>query len=164
MATWTTAVHDWSSGEKPTAALMDAQLRDLANSMGAWGSYTPALSGTGWAIGNGTAVGYFSQTQKTVRFRGTLTFGSSSTFGGSQAYISYPVTTNANAQVPLLYVAAYDSSASTWYRLDYVHASTTTFTPKTVGTLGVMANVISTSPFTWATGDLLYFAGQYEAA
>ena len=67
MATFTASVKDWTAGEKVTAALLDAQLRDFANAFGACSTYTPTLTATSSnpTLGTGNVrSGRYMQVQK----------------------------------------------------------------------------------------------------
>jgi len=146
-----------SAGQILTAATM--------NSIGAaWESWTPA-----WAnitIGNGTVVAEYCQIQKLIVARAVFTLGSTSTvtnFG----VITLPVT----ASVGATYggdVQFYDVSANVLYEGFYEPSS---------GTGGIVFGVLradqtfvyggglgTTSPFTWTTGDQMFFNIYYEAA
>ena len=50
---------------------------------GAWTSYTPVLSGSTWAVGNGTISGAYTQIGKTVHFTARFVLGSTSTKGSA---------------------------------------------------------------------------------
>ena len=66
---------------------------------GAWSGFTPALSGTGWAIGNGTAIGYYNQYGKTIDFIVYIAFGSTSTYGAGALGIGLAPTPPSTAIV-----------------------------------------------------------------
>lgn len=135
-------------------------------SLGAWTAYTPTLAGTGWAIGNGTITGAYCQIGKVVVMRVEITFGSTSTFDATNApTISLPVTAGTGmAQVGTFVTHAFDLSAAAWYLIHARGASATTVTLQSLGAAGLLANVTSTSPFTWATSDVIRLSGVYQAA
>lgn len=140
-------------------------------SLGAWTEYTPTLGGTGWAIGDGTVNGVYCQIGKVVHFRVQVTFGATSTFGAASALqLTTPVSANSPAspanQANTMKALARDVSAGAWYTLAVrpFNASTTACGLFVSGTNGLNANTTSTAPFTWASGDIVYFSGTYEIA
>jgi hypothetical protein len=62
--------------------------------VGAWTSYTPALSsdgaGTDWVLGNGTATGAYCRLGRSVIVRFAVTLGSTTTFGTKNLVLSLP--------------------------------------------------------------------------
>ncbi|MBU6278722.1 MAG: hypothetical protein KGN78_05705 [Actinomycetales bacterium] len=132
-------------------------------SLGAWTAFTPTLSGTGWAIGNGTASGFYCQVGKIVYFRAKITFGSTSTYGGSPLNLSLPVSAT-GSPVAGQNVAFFDTSASLRYLASMEYASATAIAPRSVSGSLTLAAVTTTAPFTWATGDTIDYSGTYEAA
>jgi hypothetical protein len=129
-------------------------------SLGAWTAYTPTLGGAGWALGNGTVSGFYSQIGKVVHYVIYLTFGSTSTFGGSVLTLTAPsnriagrfyygtgqsIDASLGVQVPLV---VSNNSAGVFSLF-----STTT---------GV--GLSTTTPFTWANTDRITLSGTYEAA
>jgi len=165
MASWTTAIKTWSTGETVTAANMNAQIKDFATAFGAWGAYTPSIGGTGWAIGNGTATGYYAQAQKTVVFSITITWGSSSTFGaGADLTLSLPVSSKS---VPFPATINLVDTGTVGYVGTVYGVSGSTLTPgvcNAAGTYATLAGIRSTVPHTWASTDVIYASGIYEAA
>jgi hypothetical protein len=135
----------------------------------AYVSYTPTLAGTGWAIGDGTRTGAYSQIGKTVNFRVKITFGGTSTFGAaSRPTITLPVTASSGgADADFITTIAFvDSSAGARYSgsCDFTTTTVDLFAWKADGTWVFAAPVVAASPFTWATGDSIIVAGTYEAA
>jgi hypothetical protein len=57
----------------------------------AWTSYVPVLSGTGWAIVNGTITGRYVQIGGTVHAKVHIAWGSGSTSGAGEPNITVPV-------------------------------------------------------------------------
>jgi hypothetical protein len=135
--------------------------------LGAWTAYTPTLGGTGWAIGNGTASGFYCQIGKIVHARIRITFGSTSTFGAASALtLALPVTPrggtgSADAGSNQHYGCAFDASAGTFYPMSLQMGSSV----GTVRSIGATIVVTSaTAPFTWAVDDQITFNFSYEAA
>jgi hypothetical protein len=131
---------------------------------GAWTSYTPVVSGTGWGIGNGTRTGKYAQFGKTVHFSANITFGSTSTYGsGGVVFISLPVSGNAGTEN--LRFVSFDTSTSTQYFNQSRFENSTTIVAVTLNANGSVSGYFTnTNPFTWATGDSITVTGTYEAA
>lgn len=128
---------------------------------GVWTSYTPSLGGTGWAVGNGSTSGKYTQIGKLIRFIGSFAFGSTSTAGASPLTLTLPVTASSGMRGLSQY---FDSSAGALYAGQFRENSATTAIPEIIGTNGLVAYVTTTAPFTWATNDSLTIFGTYEAA
>lgn len=132
--------------------------------MNAWESYTP--SNTNVTLGNGTQVARFVRIGRTIHFRYTLTWGSTTAFGGT-VDIGLPVAMDDEGYVSgYIYgtVGMRDSSSSTIAYGNIRFQSTTLARPISLGNDGVQAFVNGTTPWTWATGDVLTLEGTYEAA
>jgi hypothetical protein len=133
--------------------------------VGSWTSYTPTLGGTGWAIGNGTAVGAYIKIGRFVSFRARITSGSTTTYGASNApTISLPITA---VTVPTdLNLRIFDSGTGSFIGIANLLNSTTLicYAMATGGSYASFAEITSTVPFTWATGDQLIVSGVYESA
>jgi hypothetical protein len=130
-----------------------------------WTSYTPTISGTGgWAIGNGTEVGFYCRVGRIIHVRGKITFGSTSTYGTGALYMAAPVTAAGTGE--RLGSRAFDVSTSRaapgfpWFE------STTSINLSTAHPFDVAKEyaITSTTPFTWADGDYITFNGTFEAA
>lgn len=141
------------------------QITGTGISLGAWTSYTPTLSGTGWALGNGTSFARYCQIGKTVHFRAEFTFGSTSTFGAAGNPIcTLPVAAKNSAAIENWRAMYVDTSAGAFYDGVLRWPSSTTVSAWSPGTNGLFNAVSSTVPFAWASGDGLRFFGTYEAA
>jgi hypothetical protein len=138
----------------------------------AWTSYTPTWeASSNPAIGNGTITGAYKVIGKTCFVRGRIAMGSSTTYGSGDWRIGLPVAAiNAYAiQIPASLV---DGSGGTgWYNalmngavaLNTISSQILVNLPPSFG--GSAAGGISSIfPFTWGTGDELYFNGSYEIA
>lgn len=132
-------------------------------SLGAWTSYTPTLGGTGWALGNGTATGFYCQIGKIVHFQAEITFGSTSTFGTGTVSVTLPLTA-INATGANVSAFFFDTSASATYSAGAFQGTTTTVACRTVGTNGLHSTTNSTTPFTWASTDVIRVQGTYQIA
>ena len=134
---------------------------------GAWTAYTPVLSGTGWSIGNGSSTGSYTQIGKTVFFRGIISFGSTSTFGGSGVLeASLPVTSAASGGIDsaLGHAIVYHPSTGVYFCGFRGAGSGKIVFHYPSNTSGLASYFIGNSPFAWASGDVIYFSGTYEAA
>ena len=133
-------------------------------SLGAWTAYTPTLGGTGWAIGDGTAAGYYCKIGKIVHWYALITLGASSTAGASPLTVSTPVTIVANSINTQVKVQ--DVSAGTDYGNVTAVGGTTAVTPVAAnGANGAYSSYYTTTaPFTWATGDTVLIRATAEAA
>lgn len=134
-----------------------------------WISYTPSISGTGWAKGDGTIVGYYQRLGSTIHFQATFTIGATTTKGaaGSSANalrISTPSATNGGVTTPIGFAYAADISTSTPYMLNFaVDTSGIVLLGALNGASGPTQGVYGTTPFTWATGDYIIIEGFYGA-
>lgn len=130
-----------------------------------WAAWTP--SWTNLTVGNGTVTyAKYVQTGKTVSFRVKFIFGSTSAISGLVG-VSLPVNLNAD------YSTASDT-INTFGSISDVSTGDVTLPWATWGTSSRMdiyyangnanrAGTSSTAPMTWATGDVLMIAGEYEA-
>jgi hypothetical protein len=130
-------------------------------------AYTPTVSGTGWALGNGAASGAYSQIGNLVVFNVQLTFGSTTTYGPGPdgLQISLPIARVGNIEANTSYI---DLSAATIF-LGQGRAATSTSVCELNAINSTFANgriesVIQGKPFTWATGDTVFVAGSYLVA
>lgn len=129
----------------------------------AWTAYTTTWSApTPPAIGNGTLVAAYTQTNKLVQFRINLTFGSSTSAGAGNWSFSLPVVPHAaiTANMGIGNGLLYDASAPTYLPCGggYLGGSLIYL----AGGLGGVA--APTNPWTWAVGDKVSVSGTYEAA
>lgn len=159
----------WGAGEIPTAAKMNAEIRDaLAGIQDAWDVYTPTWTGsvTNPVIGDGTLTGAYLQVGKTFHFRISITMGSTTTYGSGGWLLALPAV----PIVPHLLVmgVARDTSASQSFPIAGERAGTSGSSlslrvwPTTAG--NPFSGITSTTPFAWGTGDILSLTGTFEAA
>lgn len=136
---------------------------------GAWTAYTPSWASTvNPAIGNGTIGGRYirvgSSTSKTIHFYLSITMGSTTTYGSNNGWvIGLPVNGAFSNTTPAPSFSAFalDSSASTRYALAcFLDNANRVLLSANAAAVTVGA----TSPFTWATGDILRISGTYELA
>jgi hypothetical protein len=129
----------------------------------AWKSYAPTLS-SGWLNGNGTYDAKYCKIGKTVHWRVTFTVGSTTT-KGSGMVMSLPVT--AAATNSAVSAQGFLVTGSTRYVASVLYNSTSTInigTSVASATYTTFNSMTATTPFTWATNDIVILAGTYEAA
>lgn len=126
-----------------------------------WQAWTPTF--TNLTLGNGTVVARYAQIGKTVHCEFELTFGSTTTIS-APAYISVPVTQKMTGDGTLgwfldagtaVYVAYFTNPNDVLFEIAVATVG---------GTYGGAAAVSATVPFTWGTGDKMWFRKTYEAA
>lgn len=145
--------------------LTPASLTSGTGSSWAWQSYTPTFANT--TLGSGSVSGKYIQIGKTVFFRAKFTLGSGSAVG-TGATVSLPVTSVAyGTSEPMIAQCMMVDTGTETYNGQASYSSTTTWLPTitvTNSTYGGARGTTSTQPHTWASGDILYVAGCYEAA
>jgi hypothetical protein len=134
------------------------RVTDAAN----WTTYSPSISGTGWALGNATVTARYRQEGTTVHFRMWITWGSTSTYGSVAPVLALPLTAK-DLHAGAFYAEANDVGSNV-YLLYPSQASTTGVRCNVIGASGASVALTSTVPFTWVTGDMLVLAGTYEIA
>lgn len=166
MTVFTGSIQTISAGETSTYPAKVNEYRDALKALAdPLTTYTPTPSGGITALGNATVVAKYHQVDNWVRGYVKITMGSTTTFAAAAIALTLPVTAHAD-QVPLVPLgpAFYlDSSVGTTSRTfgtAWVATSTTAnFNTPTAG-----GNVTNLVPWTWATGDILAFTFEYEAA
>lgn len=155
-----TAPRTWVAAETVTAALLNTHLRDNLKAIGdPWASYTG--TNTNVTVGNGTLSTVYSQAGKLVHYTIKLTFGSTTAFTASPRF-GLPATPRLTDQGnPIGAAVLFDTSAAArrlWH-VGWITADSGV-TPLDDSFGGINA----TTPWTWATGDVLLINGSYEAA
>ena len=164
-----TSPRTWVALEIPTAANMNAEVRDNLKAIGdPWTPYTPiwTCDGTAPAIGDGTLTGAYIAAGKLIHFWATLTAGTTTTYGTSNWRLSLPVN-----EKPIRWTFPGNcrdvSALNTYPMAGEWDGGTGTIVmrlwPTTAGSTWRIFNG-GTIPFTWAAGDLLNISGSYEAA
>lgn len=119
--------------------------------------YTPVLSGSGTALGNGTVTGFYTRNGELVTFTIVLGIGTTTTIG-STLTISLPVATMSSNQAAS--AAGYDASAGSVRTLGVViNAGASSLT-----VLHSSGYVNGTTPVSWAVSDQIIVSGTYRAA
>ena len=139
-------------------ALVGADFDAYENLTGPWTSYvaTWTASSSNPAIGNGTIDGHYIQAGDLLIYKGVIVVGSTTTFGTGYWIITIPVAVTLG-QRNVGVAALHDSSTSTNDRAGALELLSST-------TFRVVANgrVDATTPFTWASGDVLqwFYVGE----
>ena len=163
---WTSPA-TWVAGAIPTAAWLNAQIRDNFKAIGdPWTAYTPTwtASTTNPNLGNGAITGGYMQAGQFTNFWAKIVMGSTTTYGTGQWFLSLPVLASTSGFLRASFTGiAFDASASARYTIQTgTNAGALFCAPTTAG--GALRAVTAAAPFTWASGDDLYLAGTYEAA
>ena len=146
-------------------ALGDAIDTSVGSGLLAWQTYAPTLSG-GWVNGNGVWDAKYVQIGKTVHVSAKFVLGTTTT-KGTTLTMSLPVASLSNRNP--LWLGRASVAGGSLYDVfwEYTTSTTTTCTLGYVsaapGYLG-RANVTSTIPLTWATGDYVTISATYDAA
>lgn len=163
------ATHNPSAGADPPAAWGDILNANWAYLAGAWETYTPTWAGSGGtpAIGNGTLTGRFRKMGKTLDVKILLVWGSTTT-GNTSTSWTFSLPSGVTLQAATAhqdFCPAYMVDNDTGVRHHY-HARTTGGSAVLAVNAadGGSSNVGSTSPFTWATSDILVIKGTFELA
>jgi hypothetical protein len=128
-------------------------------------SYTPTVAGTGWAIGNGTAQGFYAKIGRVVALRIRIQFGSTSTFGASLGVtLSLPFTAATTGAQTLTGRATDASLGEFWRTQGLIGTGGTVVTPYVRSPDTWEAVLLSTRPFSWDTSDVIELSGVYQAA
>lgn len=129
-----------------------------------WATWTPTL--TNLTQGNGTVVARYQQVGKTVNYWFKFTLGSTSAVGTDPQFTlpaapsaSYAANTEALGTGSIR-----DNSAPTLRQAIAWLVSGSNVHVQSFSGTGDAGNITATSPWTWATSDVLYVAGTYEAA
>lgn len=152
---------DWIPGEKVTAALLNAEVRDRWDAAYGWTSYTPTWAANGGTptVGNGTLTGRWARNGEVIRVAINLVLGSTSSIAGTSVWrFGYPPAASpTNTAIGAAMIS--DVSAITPYPAACAPFDGDSFfvAPPGGGFIG------HTVPFTWGVGDWVRVAIQYEA-
>ncbi|MGP3636207.1 hypothetical protein ACTU45_23090 [Streptomyces sp. 24-1644] len=89
----TTTPRTWFSGEVPTGATFNAEIRDQFNAIfDAWTPYTPSWTAvtTNPTLGNAVLIGRYMKVGRTCHVRVDLTMGSTTTYGSGGWALGLP--------------------------------------------------------------------------
>lgn len=135
------------------------------NAPGAWTTFTPTWLGAGGnpSLGNGTSTGAYYVHGKTLHVRASITMGTTTTFGTGEWRVTIPGSfSSVTGPQQSSSAWAYDSSTTTLYSMACLCNSASTFLYTWANAQA--ASVQSTSPFTWATGDVWTIGATIEIA
>ena len=126
----------------------------------AWTTWTPAISGTGWAIGNAVVAGRYKRVgDKTIACRGRITFGSTSTFGTGALTLSLPVngdvTTNSIGDWQIV-------SGSVYFGRCVLTATTALTCYSQTAANGTHGSMVQGAPLTFVNGTRIDWQILYE--
>lgn len=125
----------------------------------AWTSFTP--SWTGLTVGTGaTNTGFYCQIGKTIHLRVSVTLGTSPSVSGTPPVLTLPVSIKESG---VFFIGTATYSSSNTY-IGYIDGFGALRIQNVSGTYPYLANVTSTTPFTWATGDKIFIYSTYEIA
>jgi hypothetical protein len=135
--------------------------------------WTPAISGVGWAIGNGSTEGRYTLMEEgqVLQLWGKITFGSSSTFGSGAALsvdlpvMAFPWTSSEGSfnsghpsDLTMVGIAdIFDTSAPLHYTVPVKTGATTGANLVVLHGIGAGGYVTNTVPMTFASGDTIQF-------
>jgi len=137
-----------------------------ASSLGTtWTAYTPpwTASITNPVLGNGGSVGSYTQIGKNVHFRILITMGTTTTYGSGWYQLWCPISPAVGATsfaVGNGYL--YDASLAVQYPLMGKLEGSGILSLWNTDTSNAL--VTNTTPFTFATSDIITLSGTYEAA
>jgi hypothetical protein len=132
---------------------------------GAWNSWTPTW--TNFTVGNGTVSASYKQIGDTVDIKMIVTLGSTSAVSGDVDF-SLPVTAVSPSSITSIgNTLSRDVSVGNFIdgRVGTFSATNVKFyTVEVSGSVLRLKALSATSPFTWATGDIMTLSARYEAA
>jgi hypothetical protein len=140
-------------------------IRTLGNgidtSFGKWlTTWTPTISGTGWAIGNGTITGRYHKIGDTVHYYIRFEIGSTTTKGTGGLVFSLPFTVSGTID-QWGSGAFYDLSATNYYRVS-AKATSASVVPYH-GSSQLSSFTSTTYPIAYGTGDYIELTGTFRA-
>ena len=161
--TFTTVDARLGVGTKDQLLTVDsATATGLKYSAGDWLTWTPTINNL--SIGNGTISARYQQISKTVMFSIKVTFGSTTTISGSPNIVMTPGSSVSDA---VFSVNILDAGTARYAAQGIMQAGGTNLFLDLIDTTSsraLLTSFSSTSPFTWATGDLFTVSGSYEVA
>jgi hypothetical protein len=130
---------------------------------GTYTSYTPTLQSI--TIGNGTVVGSYLQIGKFVHGVITLTLGSTSSVATFPRF-SFPVAAATQSVAQIGFATFTDAGTQNyWGTVNWEDANTLqVYVQDTSGAYSQRGFVGATTPFTWATNDIMLLNFYYKAA
>lgn len=129
---------------------------------GPWDSFTPVITGLGWAFGNATVTGRMRRSGRTISGRIMIVWGDTSTFGGGAPKLSLPYVPVSRGMVQAHAVRNTVGSFDLFPRID-LSAATVNINARSAAGNGAAAAFTATYPATWQPGDTLEVFFDYEA-
>lgn len=126
-----------------------------------WQAYTATVTTVTLGSG-GTNVARYAKIGRTVHAAGAITLGAGGSFTGADVTIALPLASGAMPQIGT--ALAYDSSTGVYVGNVLAAASSGTFIVRLGDGAGAIAALGATTPFTWGSGDFLYWQITYETA
>lgn len=150
----------WQPGNPPTAAELNATVRDDMKTMGeAWTAYTPTLGG--WTLSNGTLTGAWMPAGAFILGRVAYTVGSSDTKSGAPIF-GFPAQPRQEFGACIGQAGLFDTSAGN-RAFRFVLLSTSGGGTMAISDLDD-TRISPTAPWTWATGDQMLLEFRIERA
>lgn len=132
----------------------------------AWTTWTPDFGNL--TEGNGTLTGRYVTIDKTVIAEAHLVFGSTTSISGTiTCDLPVSATNYSSRSAMIVGNAIFSDAGQIYFGHCYFDSSNTVLQIKTIDatvTYAQYANITSTVPFTWTTGDILSFQISYEVA
>ena len=159
MGDWTGTVPTYAAGDEVKASNMQIETAIETALTAAWTTWTPTL--TNLTLGSGTQVAKYRRLQKTVDFFWKFVLAADSAVGTVPSFtlpfaasVDYPA-------YPPWFGMLNDASTSVKPPAVLNLSSTTTVIIQYFSSLNTVANISSTTPFTWTTSDVLTAQGTY---
>jgi hypothetical protein len=142
------------------AVVSKATARDKV--LGVWQSWTPVISGSGWALGSATVTASYVQIGKVVHWNIRITWASDSTYG---ATVSPIFTTPVIPDASLWGLSRWNLlNGGNFYEGSCALSASGITLLRHNGSNGLMGPLTATSPVTIVTGNTLQLSGTYKAA
>ena len=129
--------------------------------LGEWTAYTPTVTTVTLGTG-GSNQGRYRKHGRTVHAAGAIVLGSGGSFTGSDITIGLPFPTGPLPQIGS--ALAVDAGNVVYLGNLLAAAAGSTFITRLGNNAGGVTVLGATTPFTWASGDFLYWQITYEAA
>ena len=162
MGVFTDPIPTFTAGERARASKLQT-LADFATAAtSAWTTWTPTLSNL--TLGSGTQTAKYRRLGNTVDWYWRFVFGSGSAVGTAPSFTLPVACAGDYSTYPPWFGMLIDASTSLRAPAVLNLSSTTTVIVQYFSSLNTAANVGSTIPWTWATGDVLSATGSYYTA
>jgi hypothetical protein len=151
-----------SVGANNTSLVANSSTATGLEWQGAWTTWTPSY-GAGITIGNATVISRYQIIGKNLTFHLKITLGSTTTIGAGNNFLSMPFLPSVATPIFGYY---FDTGTAEVSGFCLINTSGNLELKRinTASSDGAIGNISTTTPFTWATGDYIQFAGTYEVA